>query len=85
MLRVKKYVPYMMISVATILLLLFRVAPLRYSLLSSIYIDGHLTLKAFENLFFHDTVFWKSMLVTLKLNVVLIPVQIVVSFLWLFW
>ncbi len=85
MLRVKKYVPYMMISVATILLLLFRVAPLRYSLLSSIYIDGHLTLKTFENLFFHDTVFWKSMLVTLKLNVVLIPVQIVVSFLWLFW
>ena len=79
MLRVKKPVPYLMISVACILLLVFRVIPLCSSLLGSIYINGTFTWDTFDKLFFHDAIFWKSMGVTLRLNVVLIPVQLVVS------
>ncbi|MBQ9301319.1 MAG: sugar ABC transporter permease [Clostridia bacterium] len=81
MLRVHKAVPYLMISAACLLLLVFRVIPLFYSLLGSVYIDGVFTLDTFEKLFFHDTIFWRSMWITVKLNIVVIPLQIVVSLL----
>lgn len=79
MLRVHKTVPYLMISVACLLLLVFRIIPLISSLTNSVYVNGVWTIDTFDKLFFHDAIFWKSMGITLKLNVVIIPVQLVVS------
>ena len=79
MLRVHKAVPYLMISVACALLLMFRIIPLGYSLFGSIYVDNAFTLSTFDKLFFHDKVFWKSFWVTIRLNLVIIPLQMMVS------
>lgn len=79
MLRVRKFVPYLMISFACLLLLVFRIIPLGASVFNSIYIDGQWTFRTFENLFTQDSVFWKSLWVTVKLNIIIIPLQIVVS------
>lgn len=79
MLRVRKHVPYLMISLACLLLLVFRIIPLGASIFNSIYVDGQFTFKTFENLFLRDSVFWKSFWVTIKLNIIIIPLQIVVS------
>lgn len=79
MLHVRKHVPYLMISAACLLLLVFRILPLCASVYNSIYVDGQLTFSTFEKLFTADKVFWKSMRVTLKLNFIIIPLQLVVS------
>lgn len=76
--KVHKAMPYAMISGACALLLLFRVYPLIYTVCESFQDNGAFSLAVYQKLA-RDSVFWKSMLVTLKLNIVIIPVQLVLS------
>lgn len=76
--KVHKAMPYAMISGACALLLLFRVYPLIYTVCESFQDNGSFSLAVYQKLA-RDSVFWKSMLVTLKLNIVIIPVQLVLS------
>ena len=68
-----------MISFACLLLLVFRIVPLCASIFDSVYVEGHFTFQTFEKLFTSDSIFWKSLWVTLKLNLIIIPLQLVVS------
>lgn len=79
MLRTRKYVPYLLILPACLLLLVFRIIPLFSSLISSFQLNGVFTLSTYEKLLFHDSVFVKSFFNTLRLSVAVIPLQIVVS------
>ncbi len=76
--KVHKAMPYAMISGACALLLIFRVYPLIYTVCESFQDNGAFSLAVYQKLA-RDSVFWKSMLVTLKLNIVIIPVQLVLS------
>lgn len=76
--KVHKAMPYAMISGACALLLIFRVYPLIYTVCESFQDNGACSLAVYQKLA-RDSVFWKSMLVTLKLNIVIIPVQLVLS------
>lgn len=67
-----------MISGACALLLIFRVYPLISTVCESFQDNGAFSLAVYQKLA-RDSVFWKSMLVTLKLNIVIIPVQLVLS------
>jgi ABC-type sugar transport system permease subunit len=51
------------------------------TLVQGFVVDGNITLKTYITLF-NDPSFWNSLRVTLKLNVVMIPLQIFISF-WL--
>ncbi|MCI5956886.1 MAG: sugar ABC transporter permease [Clostridiales bacterium] len=76
--KVHKAMPYAMISGACALLLIFRVYPLISTVCESFQDNGAFSLAVYQKLA-RDSVFWKSMLVTLKLNIVIIPVQLVLS------
>ena len=76
--RVHKATPYLMILAACTLLFLFRVYPLLYTVCESFQAEGKPSLSVYQKLA-NDVIFWRSMGVTLKLNIVIIPVQLVLS------
>ena len=76
--KVHKAMPYAMIAGACVLLFIFRVYPLIYTVCESFQSNGSFSLEVYQKLA-RDSVFWKSVLVTLKLNIVIIPVQMVLS------
>ena len=78
--KTHKATPYLMISGACILLLVFRVYPLLYTIAGSFLEKGKFTLENYLKLR-TDSVFWRSLWVTVKLNLIIIPVQLVISML----
>lgn len=77
--RKRKMVPYLMILPALALILLFKIYPIARTLLESFWVGGSVTLKTWATLF-HDATFWNAFWITIKLNLVMIPVQVIVSF-----
>lgn len=77
--RKRKMVPYLMILPALALILLFKIYPIARTLLESFWMGGSVTLKTWATLF-HDATFWNAFWITIKLNLVMIPVQVIVSF-----
>lgn len=76
--RLLKLVPYLLLLPALIGILLFKIYPVLSAIINSFIRKGEFSLRTYEILF-QDKVFWNSLLVTLKMNVVMIPLQIVVS------
>ena len=72
--------PYLLIIPAFLLILLFKIYPIIRTLLESVYVNDTWTLQVYGKLF-KDSTFWNSLGVTLKINIVMIPFQILVSFL----
>ncbi len=77
----KRIVPYALLLPAFILICIFKIYPIVLTLVQGFVVDGNITLKTYITLF-NDPSFWNSLRVTLKLNVVMIPLQIFISF-WL--
>lgn len=77
----KRIVPYALLLPAFILICIFKIYPIVLTLVQGFVVDGNITLKTYITLF-NDPSFWNSLQVTLKLNVVMIPLQIFISF-WL--
>lgn len=76
----KSTIPYLFLLPALALILLFKVVPILSTLVEGFTYNGSVSLRTYE-LLFADSAFWKSLLTTLKFNLVITPVQIVVAIL----
>lgn len=76
--RFEKLLPYLMIAPALIFILVFKIYPMLSAVVGSFFRNGELTLRTYEILF-KDKIFWNSLWTTLKMNVVIIPLQVVIS------
>ena len=75
----RKLIPYMMILPALALILVFKIYPIARTLTESFWVKGILTLKTWDTVF-HDAAFWNAFWITIKLNLVMIPAQVFISF-----
>ena len=73
-----KILPYVLILPAFALIIIFRIYPIAYTIIESVYVDGRFTLGTYERIF-QDSVFWNSLWVTIRVNFVMIPYQVFVS------
>lgn len=71
--------PYLLILPAFALIGLFKIFPIISTLIESFFVKGVPTLKVFETLF-NDSVFWGSLWVSIKINIIMVPLQIFLSF-----
>lgn len=72
------WIPYAAIMPAIILILIFKVWPIGGVILEGFRWKGEFSLKTYK-IVFSDATFWKSLWVTIKMNLILTPVQIVIS------
>ncbi len=75
----KKVIPYILLLPAFILICVFKIMPIIQTLIQGFVIDGQFSFRAYDALF-KDSTFWNSLFVTLKFNVIIIPLQIFISF-----
>lgn len=73
-----KWLPYLLIAPCFLLICLFKILPMADSLIQGFRLNDEWSLKTYT-LLFRDRTFWKSLWVTLRLNLVMIPLQIVVA------
>lgn len=76
--RFQKVLPYLMLAPALIFILIFKIYPMISVSVGSFFRDGNFTFRTYEILF-KDKTFWNSLWVTLKMNIVIIPLQVVIS------
>lgn len=69
----------MLILPALLFALVYRIYPIFYSFYRAFHYKGELSLQTYINLF-SDTNFWSSFWITIKMNLIMIPLQIVISF-----
>lgn len=76
-----KWLPYLLILPTVVLLCVFKIYPILNSLLQSVLAkdSAGFTLENYA-LLFADKTFWNSLWVTFKFNLIIIPLQIVISF-----
>lgn len=74
-----KWVPYTMLLPAFILVCIFKIYPVISSLMDGFTSQGHFSLEVYKGLF-KDATFWNSLWVTLKFNLICIPLQICIAF-----
>ena len=73
-----KTIPYFLLLPALIGIILFKIYPIFSALINSFIRKGQFSFRTYEILF-ADKTFWASLWTTLKMNIVMIPLQIVVS------
>lgn len=74
-----KAIPYILILPAFILIVVFKIYPIISTLMESLIVKGTFTLGTYE-IIFKDITFWKSLWVTIKINIIMIPLQIFIAF-----
>lgn len=74
----KEMVPYLMLAPALIIILIFKIYPIISVILESFFRNGSPSLRTYEILF-GDRNFWGALGTTVKMNLVMIPLQIVIS------
>ncbi|MCI8909133.1 MAG: sugar ABC transporter permease [Oscillibacter sp.] len=74
-----KCLPYLMLLPALGFILVFKIYPVISVSVESFFRDGEFTFRTYQILF-SDKTFWNSLWTTLKMNIVMIPLQVVVSF-----
>ena len=75
-----RLLPYFLLLPALAFILVFKIYPLIYCFIRGFQYKGNWSLRTFSTLF-SDSVFWSSLWVTLKLNIIMTPLQLVLSFL----
>ena len=75
---IAKAAPYLLLLPALAGILIFKIYPIFSAVITSFIRKGAFSLRTYEILF-KDKTFWNSLMVTLRMNVVMIPLQIVVS------
>ncbi len=75
----RKIVPYLMIIPALALILVFKLYPIFRTLTESIWVNEALSFKTY-GIVLHDSTFWNAFWITIKLNLVMIPFQVFISF-----
>ena len=74
-----RFLPYLLIAPSFVLICVFKLYPIAITLLESFLLDGNLTLSAYHGLF-TDASFWNSFWITIKMNLVMIPLQVALAF-----
>lgn len=74
----QKILPYLMLAPALIFILVFKIYPMISVSVGSFFRNGEFTFQTYRILF-KDKTFWNSLCVTLKMNIVIIPLQVVIS------
>lgn len=74
-----KILPYILILPAFALICIFKLYPIISTLLEGFIVKGEFTLRTYSALF-RDSTFWNSLWITIKINLVMIPFQIIISF-----
>ena len=74
-----RFLPYVLIIPAFALICIFKLFPIVTTLLESVFVDSHFTIDTYVSLF-QDSTFWHSLWVTVKINLVMIPLQVVLAF-----
>ena len=73
-----KYFPYLIIAPTIILILLFKIYPILENVFTSFLWKGGWSTRSYE-MIFADKTFWKSLWLTIKFNLILTPIQVVIS------
>lgn len=73
-----KYIAYMLLMPAFILICVFKLYPIASTLVEGFISNGKLSLAVYGNLFV-DPTFWNSLWVTIKFNIITIPLQVFIS------
>lgn len=76
--RIERALPYLLLAPALIFILVFKIWPIISVSVGSFFRDGELSLRTYRILF-SDKTFWNSLWVTLKMNVMIIPLQVFIS------
>ncbi len=74
----RKVLPYLMLAPALIIIFVFKIYPIVSVMITSFIRDGQFTFRTYEILL-GDRTFWMSLWTTIKMNLVMIPLQIVLS------
>ena len=74
----RKVLPYLMLAPALIIIFIFKIYPIVSVMITSFIRDGQFTFRTYEILL-GDRTFWMSLWTTIKMNLVMIPLQIVLS------
>ena len=75
-----KWLPYLLILPTIVLICIFKIYPIIDSVIQGVLsTEGCFTLDNYK-LLFADKTFWSSLWVTLKFNVIIIPLQIIIAF-----
>ena len=75
-----KWLPYLLILPTILMICIFKIYPIIDSVIQGFSsADSNFTLDNYK-LLFADKTFWNSLKVTLKFNIIIIPIQIVLSF-----
>ncbi len=75
-----KWLPYLLILPTIVMICIFKIYPIIDSVIQGFVSNGNsFTLDNYKHLF-ADKAFWNSLKVTLKFNIIIIPIQIIVSF-----
>lgn len=74
-----RFLPYLLILPAVGLIILFKIYPIFRTLIDGFVVNSHFTLRTYATLF-RDPTIWNSLWVTFKINIVMIPLQIFLSF-----
>lgn len=75
-----KWLPYVLVAPVFILICIFKIYPLADSLVQGFLNDDHTFTLSNYQVLFADKSFWNSLFVTLKFNIIIIPLQIVIAF-----
>ena len=75
----RKMAPYLMLVPAIVVIFIFKLFPMVSVIGESFMRDGEFTFRTYEILF-GDRTFWQALWTTLKMNLVMIPLQIIISF-----
>ena len=74
-----KWLPYVLITPTVLLICLFKIFPIVSTVGQSFQTDGKGIFHNYITLF-ADKTFWNSFWVTMRMNVIMIPIQIVIAF-----
>lgn len=75
-----KWLPYLLMLPTIILICIFKIYPIIDSVIQGVLsTEGSFTLENYK-LLFADKTFWNSLWVTLKFNLIIIPLQIIIAF-----
>ena len=75
-----KWLPYVLILPTILLICIFKIYPIIDSVFQSLIShEGNFTFENYKHLF-EDKTFWNSLYVTVKFNLIIIPLQIVIAF-----
>lgn len=77
--RKMRFLPYLLLAPAFVLICIFKLYPIVITVFESFVVDSKVTLDVYKDLFANSR-FWNALWVTIKLNIVMIPLQIVIAF-----